>query len=561
MGLLADRGRSAPTSARSSQARSLFDLFAASRDAHGRQPALWVDGSLLTYAELHDAAARLAGAVRMARDGDGASEAGANKSRQCGLLVNRTATAYAAVLASLMTGSAYVPLNPQFPPDRLRHMLLSSAIDTVVVDRASATAAGPLLESVARPLNVLVADAVSPQWPMRGPRHRYLGRADIERAAPAGPIADRSREDGAYLLFTSGSTGTPKGVLISNDNALAYIMNASRRYRPTPDDRFSQLFDFSFDLSVHDMFLAWSAGACLYCAPEGSLIGMGDFIRRCGLTFWFSVPSTAAFMRRVRMLKPGSFPSLRWSLFCGEALPTGLAASWQEAAPNSTVENLYGPTEATIAFTAYRLPRPRPLELDAMPTAPIGMPLTGQQAMIIDEEGELARAGEPGELCLGGSQVAAGYWHAPEQTAARFKPPAGEDAAATRWYRTGDRAVMHREHGLVFLGRMDRQAKIRGHRVELMEVEHALRLAAATDSVAAIPWPLDADGLALGLVGFVAGSQSTAAEILACCRERLPDYMVPSHIHRVTSWPLNANGKTDYAALTSVLRDDHAGTP
>jgi len=561
MGLLADRGHSAPTSARSSQARSLFDLFAASRDAHGRQPALWVDGSLLTYAELHDAAARLAGAVRMARDGDGSGEAAANEPRQCGLLVNRTPTAYAAVLASLMTGSAYVPLNPQFPPDRLRHMLLSSAIDTVVVDRASATAAGPLLESVARPLNVLVADAVSPQWPMRGPRHRYLGRADIERAAPAGPIADRSREDGAYLLFTSGSTGTPKGVLISNDNALAYIMNASRRYRPTPDDRFSQLFDFSFDLSVHDMFLAWSAGACLYCAPEGSLIGMGDFIRRCGLTFWFSVPSTAAFMRRVRMLKPGSFPSLRWSLFCGEALPTGLAASWQEAAPNSTVENLYGPTEATIAFTAYRLPRPRPLELDAMPTAPIGMPLTGQQAMIIDEEGEPARAGEPGELCLGGSQVAAGYWHAPEQTAARFKPPAGEDAAATRWYRTGDRAVMHREHGLVFLGRMDRQAKIRGHRVELMEVEHALRLAAATDTVAAIPWPLDADGLALGLVGFVAGSQSTAAGILACCRERLPDYMVPSHIHRVTSWPLNANGKTDYAALTSLLRDDHAGTP
>ena len=562
-GLLADRGRSRPSSAGSSQARSLFDLFAASREAHGGRPALWVDGSLLTYAELYEAAARLAGAVRMARGCDGASEAGANEARQCGLLVNRTATAYAAVLASLMTGSAYVPLNPQFPPDRLRHILLASAIDTIIVDRASAAAAGPLLESVARPLNVLIADAVSPEWPMRGPRHRYLTRVDTERAAPAAPIANRSPKDGAYLLFTSGSTGTPKGVLISNDNALAYITNTSRRYRPTPDDRFSQLFDFSFDLSVHDMFLAWSAGACLYCAPEGSsMIGLGDFIRRCALTFWFSVPSTAAFMRRLRMLKPGSFPSLRWSLFCGEALPMGLAASWQDAAPSSTVENLYGPTEATVAFTAYRLPKPRPPELEAMPTVPIGMPLTGQQAMIIDEDGAPARAGEPGELCLGGSQVAAGYWQAPEQTEARFfKPPAGKHAASPRWYRTGDRAVMYREHGLVYLGRMDRQTKIRGHRVELMEVEHAMRLAAATDTVAAIPWPLDADGLALGLVGFVAGSQSTAVEIIACCRERLPDYMVPSDIHRVTSWPLNANGKTDYGALVSHLRNGDAGAP
>jgi len=120
---------------------------------------------------------------------------------------------------------------------------------------------------------------------------------------------------------------------------------------------------------------------------------------------------------------------------------------------------------------------------------------------------------------------------------------------------------MYREHGLVYLGRMDRQTKIRGHRVELMEVEHAMRLAAATDTVAAIPWPLDADGLALGLVGFVAGSQSTAVEIIACCRERLPDYMVPSDIHRVTSWPLNANGKTDYGALVSHLRNGDAGAP
>ncbi len=548
--LLLDHGISPPQRDHRLQAKSLFDLFFASRLCYGEQPALWVEGTVLTYSELYQAAARLAGAIQIARGRQSRRE-----HDQCGLLVNRTPTAYTAVLATLMTGSAYVPLNPRFPRDRLRDVLLSSALDTLIVDHRSAAAAGPLLESVPRPLTVLLPDAATtPDWALHSPHHRYVTRADIEAAAPAAPTSDHSTEHGAYLLFTSGSTGTPKGVLISNGNGLDYISNTSRRYRPGPDDRFSQLFDFSFDLSVHDMFLAWSAGACLYCAPEG-VIGLSDFIQRCQLTFWFSVPSTAAFMRQMRMLKPGSYPSLRWSLFCGEALPMGLAATWQEAAPNSIVENLYGPTEATVAFTAYRLPKERRPDLDALPTVPIGMPLSGQKTMVVDGNGEPLPEGEAGELCLGGSQVAAGYWQAPDQTAARFQPPRCADSEATRWYRTGDRAVMSSDHGLIYLGRIDRQAKIRGHRVELTEVENAMRRAAGTDTVAAVPWPAGDDGLALGVVGFVAGSQKLAAEIIDACRASLPDYMVPSRICHTANWPLNANGKTDYTSLTGLLQN------
>ncbi len=535
------------------QAKSLCDLFSASRLSHGDRPALWVEGAFFTYGELYEAAACLAGAIRIARDQQSPRE-----HQQCGLLVNRTPSAYAAILASLMAGSAYVPLNPHFPRDRLRDILLSSAVDTLIVDHNSMAAAGPLLESLLRPLTVLLPDAAKPAWPLRATRHRYITRADIEDAAPAAPSTDRAVEDGAYLLFTSGSSGKPKGVLISNGNALDYIRNTSRRYRPGPDDRFSQLFDFTFDLSVHDMFLAWSAGACLYCAPE-SVIGLSDFIRRRRITFWFSVPSTAAFMRRLRMLKPGSFPSLRWSLFCGEALPMRLAADWQEAAPNSIVENLYGPTEATVAFTAYRLPKARRPELDALPTVPIGMPLSGQRVMIVDSSGEPLREGEAGELCHGGSQVAAGYWQAPDQTAACFQPPKCADAEGIRWYRTGDRAVVSSDHGLIFLGRIDRQAKIRGHRVDLLEVENAMRLAAWTDTVAAVPWPVGDDGLALGLVGFVAGSQKIPEKIIDACRDSLPYYMVPNQIRSVTDWPLNANGKTDYTSFTGLLQNVDAG--
>ena len=531
---------------------SLLALFLASRRSYQNRPALWVEGRTFTYSELYDAAGRLAGVIRAARSHD----AGYQR-YQCGLLVNRTPTAYAAVLASLMVGSPYVPLNPRFPRSRLRDVLSSSAVDTIVVDHRSSAVVGPLLDSLPRPLTVLMPDAETAVDYAALPRgHRYIPRGEIEGTSPAAPTADCSAEDGAYLLFTSGSTGTPKGVLISHGNAAAYVNNARARYRPGPEDRFSQLFDFSFDLSVHDMFLAWSSGACLYCAPErGGVAGLGDFIRRCGLTFWFSVPATAAFMRQLRMLKPCSYPTLRWSLFCGEALPMGLARAWQEAAPNSIVENLYGPTEATVAFTAYRLPRQRRSKLDELPTVPIGMPLAGQKVMLVDDNGKPMPDGEAGELCLGGSQVAAGYWRARGQSASRFQPPQCADAEGMRWYRTGDRAVMNREHGLIFLGRIDRQVKIRGHRVELMEVENAMRVAAATDMVAALPWPIGDDGLALGLVGLVARSQKTAAEIIDGCRDRLPDYMVPSQLYRVANWPLNGNGKTDYTSLTGLLRN------
>jgi amino acid adenylation domain-containing protein len=406
----------------------------------------------------------------------------------------------------------------------------------------------PLLKGLPWPLTVLLPDAVTAEeWPLG---HRYIAQVDIESTAPIAP--ERIVDVGAYLLFTSGSTGAPKGVLISHANALAYIKSVAERYRPGPEDRFSQLFDFSFDLSVHDMFVAWSAGACLYCAPEG-LASISDFIRRCGLTFWLSVPATAAFMRQMRMLRPGSFPTLRWSLFCGEALPMSLARAWYDAAPNSIIENLYGPTEATVAFTTYRLPKERCVEL---PTVPIGTPLPGQRVMLIDDDGKPLRDGEVGELCLGGSQVADGYWRAPDLTAQRFRPP--QDAAETRWYRTGDLAVMSSEHGLIFRGRIDRQVKIRGYRVELLEVENAMRVAAETDTVAAIPWPIDDGGLARNLVGFVAGSQKSAGEIIARCRDALPSYMVPSRIHRINDWPLNANGKTDYKSLTASLQNAEA---
>jgi amino acid adenylation domain-containing protein len=533
---------------------ALFDLFLASRQRFGSRPAVWIDGCTLTYAELDDAARRVQTVISQTRGkGPRAAE------RQCGLLVNRTPTAYAAVLASLMAGSAYVPLNTRFPSARLREIVAASAIDTLIVDHRSLTALEPLLANSTRPLTILLPDSAdAPGLGRMGAHHRIITKSEIETTRPDAATARVEPDDGAYLLFTSGSTGTPKGVLVNHGNALSYIANVHRRYDPRPEDRFSQLFDFSFDLSVHDMFLAWSAGGCVCCAPEGALAGLGSYIRNCGLTFWFSVPSAASYMRQLNMLTRGSYPQLRWSLFCGEALPVGLAGAWQEAAPNSAVENLYGPTETTIALTAYRLPRDCASRLSHLQTVPIGLPLLGQKVMVVDNAGNPLKDGGAGELYLGGSQVAQGYWRAPGETAARFRHPDGLGRGAEPWYRTGDRAVMTKNHGLIFLGRIDRQAKINGHRVELLEVETAVRAAAGTDMAAAFAWPLGDGGLASGIACFVSRAVVNPSKIIGRCREQLPAYMVPDRIFDLEDWPLNSSGKTDYRSLSALLENPNA---
>jgi amino acid adenylation domain-containing protein len=531
---------------------TLADIFANTARLYPTRAALWVDGCIVTYGELYTEAERLAAAISAVP-----SSSFDLIGRQCGLLVNRSRAAYISVLGALFAGCTYVPLNPRFPTDRLLSILRASHVDVVIVDEGSMVAAAALLPVFPRPLTILLPEASRyPDWSTDAGQHHFACRDDIERITRATAPERQTEDDGAYLLFTSGSTGTPKGILIRHCNVVAYLRSVLARYQPWPEDRFTQLFDFSFDLSVHDMFVCWSSGACLYCPPASAVVSPGSFVRKHALTFWFSVPSTVATMARLRMLGPTDLPSLRVSLFCGEALPAGLARIWRQAAPNSIIENLYGPTEATIAITAYRVPDDEILA-GGWGVVPIGLPFPGQQAAVIDTEGNLVPDGEPGELCICGSQVATGYWRLPEITAERFAAPLGVSEAEGAWYRTGDRVVKDPKCGFVFLGRLDRQAKIRGHRVDLQEVETVIREVAGSESVAALCWPPDGASLARYIVAFVGGEERSPASIIAHCEKKLPSALVPRQIFPLPAWPLNGNGKTDYAALKQRLIDSH----
>ncbi len=528
--------------------RQLSDVFVAASDRHPERPALEVEGQHLTYAQLRRQSEQIAALLMSAGVAD--------EPALTAVFAHRSVPAFAGVLASLMLGHGYVPLNRMFPPQRTRDMLDRSGCRSVIVDRASAAQLKQILAGIDRDLVLLFPDVDDvEEYASAWPRHRCVDARELVSCEPSPGLPRPVMSTAiAYLLFTSGSTGSPKGVMVSQRNVLSYLDSVAQRFELTPQDRCSQTFDLTFDLSVHDMFVAWSAGACLCCPAQKTLINPGQFIKSSGLTTWFSVPSMALFMKRLGALKAGAYPGLRLSLFCGEALPVETARAWAAAAPNSVVENLYGPTELTIACTLHRWDPASSETYAAQGCVPIGEPFPGMQARIVDEALQQVEAGRDGELLMAGPQLSLGYWQDPERTAAAFVVPPGCDAV---FYRTGDR-VRRPQPGapLVYLGRMDHQTKIMGHRVELGEIEAAAREATGVDAVVALGWPQNAGG-ADGVELFVQAESLDTAEVLARLARRLPAYMVPRRIHLETMFPLNSNGKFDRKRLLEKLNGNH----
>tara|TARA_B100001123_G_C15289636_1_gene1016988 strand:- start:1451 stop:2239 length:789 start_codon:yes stop_codon:yes gene_type:complete len=257
-------------------------------------------------------------------------------------------------------------------------------------------------------------------------------------------------------------------------------------------------------------------------------------------------------MESLKLLKPGSFPTLRLSLFCGEPLSVELAKSWMMAALNSKLVNLYGPTETTIAITEMTFTKE--LLKDMGSIVPIGLPFAGQVAGICNSRGEFLPLldGSQGELMLSGDQVTMGYWRDKVSTRAKFLNRPNNRSGNNKWFRTGDRVVYHNQFGFQFLGRLDDQIKIRGHRVEISEIEGVLRKITASSAVAVIPWPQNPTSVN-GVVAFIMGAQLSGEEIKKLCRRFLPLYMVPQKVILLRTWPTNSSSKTDKKALLKIL--------
>ena len=500
--------------------------------------ALFVGGERFSYAELSNLARNISGWL---------GQNSRKTSGRVGILASRTVEAYAGVLGTLWSGEAYVPITPNTPEDRLIRILQMTNLDALIVDQAGLDLlSGRVLEHA--PARILFgAHAKLPQSASGFPDVEFRSFAELADEGPVQPVY-LPGDALAYIIFTSGTTGTPKGVMIEAESVAQYCRVVQDRCGFRPTDRVSQVAELTFDNSVLDLFVTWAAGAGLFVVPALQLMAPAKFIHDNELNIWFSVPSTACIMERLKMLKPNSFPSLRCSIFAGEGLPVATAQAWRIAAPNSVVENFYGPTEVTVDCLAQCLEDPPNVTKNRGWLA-IGKPFPGIQAGVVDVNFNFLPPNEEGELVVSGRQVSRGYFQNPELTAERFPTFAGR-----RWYRTGDLAYQDSSGTFHHLGRIDNQVKILGNRVELEEVEAHLREIVRTASVAAVAWPLT-DSRATGIVAFHCSPGITREEVRDEMKKRVPAYMVPQRVYRLDDLPMGNTGKIDRKALIRMLNE------
>ncbi|GEJ57771.1 hypothetical protein AMYX_25120 [Anaeromyxobacter diazotrophicus] len=483
-------------------------------------PALVAGDVRWSYAELERRACQVAHRLRAAGAAPGARVAH---------LLPRNADALAALLGIWKVGAIYVPLDPQSPPARSAGILAAAGARLVLTHRGAAAA--------------LSAPHVTPVF--------LDGLDDEPLVAAAAPLAPETL---AYVIYTSGSTGAPKGVAVTH-GALARHDRALRdRYGLGAEDRVLEFFSFAFDASLEQLLLAWGAG--------GTLVLRGDELweprrfaeelARHRLTVATVAPAYLDTVVRAWEAsgERGGWPEpqVRRLLVGGEPLrPDTVVRLRRTPLGRAQLVNVYGPTEATISCASCDVPSDLGPIL-ARGRVPIGRPLQGCRAYVLDPGGELAPAGVPGELYVGGDALAAGYLDRPELTAERFLPDPFHPRE--RVYRTGDRVRWTPDGELEFLGRADEQVKVRGFRVEPAEIEAALATHPAV-AAAAVAARADATG-ELRLVGYVvaqAGATAGAAELRRYLLERLPDYMVPSAFVALDALPRTAGDKIDRRRL------------
>ena len=481
------------------------------RTMHGATAVIADDGRL-GYRELMKRARRVADALGAAGTGPG---------DVVGICAERSLDMVAGLVGVLLAGAAYLPLDPSQPVARLAFMTGDAGADVVLATRATA---GLAREAGAR--RVLLLDDLPPGG---------SGRSRLP--APRGT-------DAAYVLYTSGSTGRPKGVVITHEAIVNRLLWMQDTFRLAASDRVLQKTPVGFDVSVWELFLPLLAGATLVLARPGGFQDaeyLATTIARQAITTAHFVPVMLALF--LEEPAAAELPELQRVICSGEQLTYPLALRFRELLPHAELHNLYGPTEAAVDVTWWDCARP------GVPgMIPIGDPIANTQCYVLD--GRLVRAprGVPGELYLGGIQLARGYVGRPGLTAATFvaHPLAGPGG---RLYRTGDLVRELPDGSLEFLGRIDHQVKIHGYRIEPGEVEQALLRHPAVREAAVVARQR-ADGYVLDAYVTLGGDQPADPQVLRDhLRSELPPYMIPATITVLPAVPLTHNGKLDRAAL------------
>lgn len=431
---------------------------------------------------------------------------------------------YATLLAVMFSGKAYVPINPLYPPFRNSSIIKEAGVKAIVsaVDKKQT-------------IDYCGVDNFN--------YYNSNIKSNFSKISYNKFISDDAL---AYILFTSGSTGVPKGVPISRSNLFAFcdaFLALENNY--TPDDRFLQMFDLTFDLSVVSYLIPLMCGACVYTV--GTPLGVKytevyKILEKYDITFALMVPSI------ITALKPYFedilLDKLKYSLFCGEALKLDIINEWQKCVPNALIQNIYGPTEGTVVCFNYNC-IPNKIK-SSNGIISIGKSMKGTYAVIIDENNSIIEDISKGELCISGPQITKGYFNNPEMNNKSFinLNYRGEERM---FYKTGDVCYKDEEGFYMFCGRVDQQIKVQGYRIELSEVEHYAEKFAKGEEVAAVT-RINKQGNT-EIVIFIKTSNDIKKELYNAMRKALPSYMLPSEIITLNKFPYNSNGKINRKEL------------
>ena len=436
---------------------------------------------------------------------------------------------YSQIFACVFSGKCFVPINLTYPKDRIEYLVKITGIKTILINQQTP-------KSISSHFNSLNVKFLDTSEISKGNRIELLNFPD---------------DSYAYLLFTSGSTGTPKGVPLTRANLFGFVENfISLGYEIKPEDKFLQMFDFTFDLSIFSYFIPALFGASVHPISSKGIKLSNTFNTMLDnkVTIALVVPSILSF------LKPYydeiEVPYLRYLFFCGEALSNDLVNQFSKCAPNARIVNFYGPTEATIFCIYYEWENGLKERKHYNGTVSIGTAFQNMYGIILNDKNELTETKEIGELCLAGNQLTPSYFKNEEKNNEVFLQ-LQHQGELLRSYRTGDLAFYDEDGDIMFCGRKDFQVKIQGFRVELGEIEFNLRKILTNDDIVVIA--ITNPNSTIELHTFVKGIFPDTKEVKAKLSELLPQYMIPTNYHSIDHFPLNSNGKIDRNKLKQLI--------
>jgi amino acid adenylation domain-containing protein len=533
-----------------SEHTTLASIFYEQAAKYRDQIALSFKGEKVTYDELNRRSNQVAHLL---------CQIGIQPGQVVMVLMERSTEAYIAILGILKAGAAYLPVDPATPPERVHFMLTQSGVQAVLTRCRFLS----LTEDGGAHYRVTL-DELKPFQKAKRRSGKVFEKEDIDICPDVDLPLRNSETDLAYIIYTSGSTGTPKGVMIEQRSVINLVSWSKKTFDLTNRSCIAQGYAIAFDASVQEIFSAWASGATLYPIPEDIQVNPPLFVswlRENAISYWDTIPSLwyqiVHFIASQSEEKRIVFPQLEVLVLGGEVLRADKIHEWASFVNHAhRIYNVYGPTEATVTTTYYLISPDEKRHSIA-----IGQPVDNAEVSILDEHLHQCMPGTEGEIWIGGMGLARGYLHAEELTRSSFLSIELAGKGKQRLYRTGDFGRFLPDGNLEFAGRRDEQVKVRGYRIELAEIEAALRSCPGVeDAVVLVKDEVESRKI---IAYFTERNEELSVhELRDDLQTKIPHYMLPHYFIRLTAMPLTANNKIDKATLLqfagdrSLMQDD-----